>query len=48
MFLEVKAMYVCYIVFFGLVAIVVRAFFEKCLLKALSKRVGVMKALLVV
>jgi hypothetical protein len=47
-FLEVKAMYVYCVVFFGLVAVVFRAFFEKCLLKALSERVGVVKALSVV
>jgi hypothetical protein len=47
-FLEVKAMYIYCIVFFGLVAIIVRAFFEKYLLKALSKRVGVVEALSVV
>jgi hypothetical protein len=34
--------------FFSLVAVVVGAFFEKYLLKALSKRVGVVEALLVV
>jgi hypothetical protein len=47
-FLEVKAIYVYCIMLLGLVAIIVRAFFKKGLLKALSKRVGVMKALLVV